>query len=50
MSSSARVPVCVYVVFHPTPGGECAEMADSIFRWLRLVEDDSDGTSLGVPV
>ena len=50
MTNTNRVPVCVYTVFYPQPGGEAAHMADELFRWLRLMGDGSDATAMGLPI
>lgn len=47
--STLPLPVSTYVLFHPK-SEEGAALAESVFRWLRLKEDGSDGTSAGLPV
>ena len=44
-----KTPLALYIVFHPQ-AGECRELADHLYDWFRLKDDDGEGTEAGLPV
>lgn len=44
-----KPPATVYVLFHPA-SDECTHLATRVLQWLRLQEDDGDGSAVGLPV
>lgn len=49
MPQAVRTPLTVYVVHHP----DCEaarKLADSLFKWFRLIDSDSASPAAGVPV
>ena len=44
-----KSPLTLYIVFHED-AAECRDLADHLYDWFRLKEDDGDGTEAGLPV